>query len=89
MKIIFTLQIALIFILSTAFMSRDTMPNGEPMADINLTQKVYICGGQYATKFHSTQNCKGLNNCKAPVYSMESQQEAKNKGYSHCSLCWK
>lgn len=51
--------------------------------------KVYVCSGKYATKFHSVSNCKGLNNCKGTIYSVENQNEAIKLGYTHCLLCWK
>jgi len=52
------------------------------------SNKVYICGGKYATKYHSHSSCRGLNNCKAEIYYYESQQEAINNGYSYCLICW-
>lgn len=51
--------------------------------------KVYVCGGKYATKFHSYSKCRGLNNCKGGVYTVSSQTEAKKKGYGYCKICWK
>ncbi len=51
--------------------------------------KVYICGGKYAKKFHSRDNCRGLNNCKSAIYSYNSQQTAINNGYEYCLICWK
>ena len=50
---------------------------------------VYVCGGQYAEKFHSISNCRGLNNCKGGIYYINSQQEAINQGYEYCSICWR
>ncbi len=51
--------------------------------------KVYVCGGNYATKFHSHDKCRGLNNCKGGVYYMDSQAAAVKSGYKYCSICWK
>jgi len=53
------------------------------------SSRVYVCGGEYATKFHSHSNCRGLNNCKGGIYYYSSQQAAKNAGYSYCSICWR
>ena len=50
--------------------------------------RVYICGGPYATKFHSRNNCRGLNNCRSDIYYYNSQQEALDNGYKYCLICW-
>jgi len=54
-----------------------------------LTDKVYMCGGAFATKFHSRTNCRGLNNCRSDIYYYNSQNEAKENEYDYCSLCWR
>ena len=51
-------------------------------------RRVYICGGQYAKKFHSIDDCRGLINCKGAIYPC-SLQEAKNEDYKYCLICWK
>ncbi len=56
-----------------------------PIAYQNST--VVICGGKYATKFHSTSNCRGLNNCKGGVYSV-SLSEARKQGFTSCLICY-
>ena len=55
----------------------------------NTQSRVYICGGKYAKKFHSRNNCRGLNNCRSEVYYYNSQQEAIDNGYKYCLICWK
>ncbi|PLX08132.1 MAG: hypothetical protein C0596_07480 [Marinilabiliales bacterium] len=51
--------------------------------------KVYVCGGKYSKKFHSTSKCKGLNNCKSKIYYYDSQSAALKAGYEYCKICWK
>ena len=51
--------------------------------------RVYICGGKYATKFHSYSRCRGLNNCRGGIYYYESEKDAKNAGYDYCNICWR
>lgn len=48
---------------------------------------VYICTGPYATKYHSTPECKGLNRCSGDVVKM-SMDKAKESGYTACKICW-
>ncbi len=56
----------------------------------NITSgRVYVCGGEYGKKFHSRDNCPGLNNCKGQIYLYYSQQEALNSGCEYCDICWK
>jgi hypothetical protein len=53
------------------------------------TSKVFICGGDYSYAFHSSTNCRGLNNCKGKIYSYQSQNEAIKAKYNYCEICWK
>ncbi|PIF62666.1 hypothetical protein CLV00_2318 [Flavobacterium sp. 11] len=46
---------------------------------------VYICVSKTASKYHYSQNCKGLNRCKH-TSSKVSLSDAKNRGYSLCGL---
>jgi len=80
--VVITLIIPTLFSFSTSANNFNTIIQTQ-------TQKVYICSGNYATKFHSVSNCRGLNNCKGTIYYLESQTEAIKKGYSHCLICWK
>lgn len=43
---------------------------------------VYICTGSYATKYHSTPYCTGLNRCSGSVVARTS-----TGGYSPCARC--
>lgn len=44
---------------------------------------VYICTGNYSTKYHYNKNCRGLSNCKASIESI-SLQEAKDLNRTLC-----
>ena len=48
---------------------------------------VYICTGSYSKRFHSTPDCKGLNNCKGVIKSI-SMSSAKNMGRTPCKVCF-
>lgn len=32
--------------------------------------KIYICTGKYATKYHRSLNCSGLNRCQSQVIAI-------------------
>ncbi|TDD75266.1 hypothetical protein [Flavobacterium caseinilyticum] len=44
---------------------------------------VYICISKTASKYHYSQNCKGLSRCTHTI-SKVSVKDAKNRGYSLC-----
>jgi hypothetical protein len=51
------------------------------------TDTVYICTGKYATKYHATVSCKGLNNCRADVVPV-SEKKISKAGRTPCRICW-
>lgn len=49
---------------------------------------VYICNSSGAKVYHSSQNCRGLNNCTHGVIAV-SQTDAINKyGRRACKVCY-
>jgi hypothetical protein len=44
---------------------------------------VYICGAKGAKKYHFSQTCRGLNNCKHVIKKV-TKKEAENLGLSLC-----
>ena len=58
--------------------------------NVVLTQQsstVYICTGNYAKKYHSRSNCRGLSNCQKDIIAV-SISKAREKGRSACSICY-
>ena len=55
--------------------------------EINLEETVYICNGTYATKYHKTKTCGGLNNCKGTITSID-KSDAVKKGRTACLRCY-
>ncbi|GGH37316.1 hypothetical protein IA57_05755 [Mangrovimonas yunxiaonensis] len=47
------------------------------------TSKVYICTGNYSKKYHYSNTCRGLSNCKAAIKGV-SLEEARNKNRTLC-----
>lgn len=87
--LIFTLSISSFSSITSSLESESSRNTFALIIKTPSESKVYICGGQYAEKFHSYSSCRGLNNCKGGIYYINSQQEAINKGYEYCSICWR
>lgn len=49
--------------------------------------KVYVCTGGYATKYHKTSKCRGLGNCKAEIVSV-TEESAIRDGRTRCGICY-
>lgn len=47
---------------------------------------VYICQGRYSKRYHSSPNCKGLDNCKGGVIKV-TLEEAQKEGRTPCHIC--
>ncbi|HLP65488.1 hypothetical protein [Flavobacterium sp.] len=48
-----------------------------------ISENVYICGPKGSSKYHYTENCRGLNACKHEVVK-KSLKEAKDLGLTLC-----
>ena len=44
---------------------------------------VYVCTGVYATKYHYTSGCRGLNNCKGDIVEVDLAR-AREAGRTLC-----
>lgn len=53
-----------------------------------LSGTVYICTGPKARKYHSSQNCRGLNRCSGSIKSL-SVSVAQSKGFTPCKICYR
>lgn len=53
----------------------------------NQSSYVYVCMGQYATVYHSSSSCKGLDNCHADIKSV-TLETAQNMGRRPCKVCY-
>jgi len=51
------------------------------------TTMVYICTGPYASVYHSTPNCSGLNRCSGNIVKV-SLKHARAMGRRACSKCY-
>lgn len=47
---------------------------------------VYICEGKYSKRYHSSPNCRGLDNCKGGVEKV-TLEEAQKMGRTPCHVC--
>ena len=51
-------------------------------------QTVYLCGGQYAYAYHSSQSCSGLNNCGSQVFYVDRYNAVQDYNRRPCCICW-
>lgn len=57
---------------------------------IQLPEKdstVYICTGSSSKCFHSTRDCKGLNNCNGTIKALKVSKASKK--HRKCKICFK
>lgn len=54
---------------------------------LSSKETVYICNSTSATKYHSKEDCRGLNNCKTEIKSMDVK-EAIQLGREECGWCY-
>lgn len=50
-------------------------------------EKVYICTGKSAKRYHRTSNCRGLNRCGGNVVSI-SKSAAEKGNRTPCTICY-
>ena len=48
---------------------------------------VFICTGEWATKYHSRLECKGLVRCTGDVEEV-TEEEAEDMGRTPCKICY-
>ena len=51
-------------------------------------QTVYLCGGQYAYAYHSSESCTGLNNCGSQVFYVDRYNAVNDYNRRPCCVCW-
>ena len=51
--------------------------------NINQTTTVYLCYGEYSTKYHFKKDCRGLSNCSTDI-EKTTLTEAKKKKRTIC-----
>ena len=50
-------------------------------------EKVYICTGKSAKRYHRTSNCRGLNRCSGKIVSI-SKSAAEKGNRTPCKICY-
>lgn len=51
----------------------------------NVAEEVYICNSKNAKKYHLTENCQGLRNCKSETIKI-TLAKAKDQGKTLCGF---
>jgi len=85
MKKFFTLVafIALVTV-TTAF-----VPSAASLSDSHVckTTYVYVCTGPYGRVYHSSQSCRGLNNCKGDIVKVSLSDAINKYNRRACKIC--
>lgn len=50
--------------------------------------RVYVCSGGNAKRYHSVEYCQGLSNCSGEILEM-TIKEAEDEGKTPCRMCAK
>ncbi len=84
------MKTGLVFILlfTGIFFQQTNLSNtSDVIPTIQSKETVYICNSKGATKYHAEENCRGLNNCKAEILSVD-KKEAIKLGREECGWCY-
>lgn len=49
-------------------------------------ETVYVCTGSYAKRYHTDEQCRGLQRCTGETIEI-SLQEAEKEGRTPCKIC--
>lgn len=71
-------KLILIFFISTLFVQASAP---------TMQSSVYICTGPGSAKYHSSNNCRGLQKCNHTVKSI-TKASAQSSGYTACKICY-
>jgi hypothetical protein len=63
------------------------IPNLGTLESSSADNIVYICTGSSSKRYHKTDDCRGLNNCKGTIVKI-SQQKAREMGRTACKICY-
>ena len=77
----------IILLLSLIFVTFTNAPISASNLHSTKTETVYICTGNYATKYHSTSECAGLNNCKGQIIAVTLYDAVNKYNRTPCSRC--
>ena len=80
-------QTTILFLILTLLFSCSN--NKSERQDENQIQedgKVYVCTGSYAKRYHTDEQCSGLQRCTGETIEI-SLQEAEEEGRTPCKIC--
>lgn len=65
----------------------DSINNSKQIQLPEKDSTVYICTGSSSKCFHSSPDCKGLNNCNDSIKAIKVSKASKNR--RKCKICFK
>lgn len=51
-------------------------------------ERVFICKGPGAKKYHKVANCNGVRNCSTDVYGVDIKAAKGKYHMQHCKICY-
>ena len=57
------------------------------IANVAMSDTVYVCTSEGAKRFHATDTCKGLSNCGEEIVPA-TREEAEKKNRTYCHKCY-
>ena len=65
----------------------ETQTDVQVQGEVPPATYVYVCTGPYAKKYHSHENCTGLNACSGEKVKITLEQAERN-GKTPCKTCF-
>ena len=80
-------RIILLFVLLAIVSCGGFKEKGKESVRALHDDRVYVCTGRYAKRFHCDEDCKGLRSCRSEIVLM-SVKEAEDCGLTPCGYCY-
>lgn len=57
-----------------------------PLKDVTYSA-VWVCTGRYATRYHKSSRCRGLNRCRGGIVK-RNLSDVQKSGLTPCRICY-
>ena len=57
------------------------------IANVAMSDTVYVCTSEGAKRFHASDTCKGLSNCGSDIITL-TREDAEYTGRTYCHKCY-
>ena len=89
---LFLLSLATVIVVGCRDQERNSPANEEYSVAVedeksDTKDKVYVCTGGSAKRYHAVSDCKGLSNCRGDIEEMDKEEE-EYMGRTPCRMCY-